>query len=47
MDGDWGHQEVEFHYSVILGAVVYEREDLSTRGEGESGLREVTLTDWQ
>ena len=47
MDGDWGHQEVEFHYSVTLGAVVYEREDLSTRGEGESGLREITLTDWQ
>jgi hypothetical protein len=47
MDGDLGHQEVEWHYSVTLGAGVYEREDLATRDEGESGIREVTLTDWQ
>jgi hypothetical protein len=47
LDGDLGHQEVEWHYSVALGAAVYEREDLARRDEGESGIREVTLTDWQ
>jgi hypothetical protein len=47
LDGDLGHQEVEMHYSTRLGVVVYEREDHAARGEGEDGIREVTLTDWR